>query len=331
MMAAFSPCRWWRAVALEEACLPLRADTPEQLQCPLLSSLRCRQLSLPLETFGDCRPSCTLDCATWDACSLLSSPAFRQRSSGCLAALLRVPAGELGRRVLACCSLFPSLRRLSLSDCPAAHWRGWQAMLGVPFPSNLQVLEVPMDFFWSCPARVAGWQPPASLQRLVRRSQNDLTVGFTTLCPCPEHVAEAARTATVHIAALHSASGCRRLEVAARWVVLSSPDPQHVQALLGLDWHSPLQPVYLDAVLEAWLAVLATSLAGSSIACMELTTTELSLYSQACGRMAKLPLPRWQQPGEQRVTAHGLEARLRWPVPGQGPARFTLTVQKMAA
>ncbi|KAL4448930.1 hypothetical protein ABPG77_007647 [Micractinium sp. CCAP 211/92] len=307
-----------------QACLPLRLDKPEQLRCPLLSSLRCSQLSLPL------MPRSLSDMPSWDgldASSLFCGAAFRHRSGSCLTALLRVPADKLGCSILECCSRFPALRRISLADAPGAV--GGELLLDVRLPSSLHTLELPTALYWS--ARTLGWQPPSSLQRLVQRSTHDLTIGHTTLCPCAEHVAWAGRTSTVHTSALQSAVGCRRLEVSAKWVVLSSHEPGHVGALLETPWTAPLQPLHLDTVLEAWLGVLASAMGSSSIASLELTTRELSLYSQPCSRIARLPLPCWQQPGEQRVAAHGLEARLRWPVAGQGPACFALTVTKQIA
>lgn len=304
-----------------QACLPLRLDSPEQLRCPLLSLLRCSQLALPTQLSS---PGVKHLRATSDLCSLLSSTAFRQRSGTCLSALLRVPAD--GCSILECCSWFTSLRRLSLAGSPRSQYLNGELLTGTRLPSSLRTLELHSSLLW--PACALGWQPPAGLQQLVQRSQTDLILGHTTLCPCPEHVAHAARTATVHTSAVQAAVGCRRLQVSAKWVVLSSSEREHVQALLEPAWGAPLQPLHLDAVLEAWLGVLASILASASIARLDLTASELSLYSQRCGRMAKLALPRWQQPWEQRVPAHGLEAHLRWPVAGQGPACFALSVTK---
>lgn len=303
--------------------MPLRLDSPEQLRCPLLSSLRC-QLALPTRLSS---PSCKPSGDAPDAISLLATPAFRQRSGNCLSALLRVPVTATGRRILGCCHHFPALRRLSIADCPCPQRVDGRMLLDSPLPSSLHSLELCSGLLWA--SRHAGWQPPASLRRLVQRSSGDLSVGHATLCPCPAHVARAARTATVHLSALRSAACCRRLDVAARWVVLSSSEAAHVRALLEPGWANPLQPLHLDGVLVAWLAVLASALGGSSIARLELTASELSLYSQPCGRMAKLPLPRWRQPGEQHTMAHGLQAHLHWPVASQGPARFALTVSKL--
>ncbi|PSC72973.1 putative prolyl 4-hydroxylase 6 [Micractinium conductrix] len=307
-------------------CLRVRVADMGQLRhaSRLLSSLRCSGLALPCLAG---KPLAAQAAAQEFTLGLLSDAVFLRRSGASLAALLGVPLTLVASGALAGSPL-PALRHLSLALEPLCQRDCFQAAASLRrscFPAGLHTVELAASLL------VAGLTAEQLPQRLCRLSltadqQGSLTVGSGALAACPAITARASGTATLLLEQLTvgGGRGCRQLSVRARWAVLSAGGSAPFVGVLAGGGG-------VEAALLSWLRCLHTVLARSALQRLELVACEVLSYCQSTGRLAKLRLPLWQNPGIVQVAAFGLEARCAWPVPGLPPAYFSLVVTRHKA
>lgn len=259
-----------------QLCLRVRLDSPRQLYSPHLTLLRCSELRLP--ALQGLAPAALIE-TEQATVMLLKSPAFRRQSGACLQALLRVPPRVLADGVLAGQASFPALRQLSLTESPNRLDCLWAPDALTALPGGLHTLQLPSSL--SLLMSASNWQllPSHALKRLVVVAAEDLVVGCQlSTTPCPIVAAQAGRTATILLEVLPRFRGSRRLEVEARWAVLSSPDRADFATLAAAAGAAGTAPAAQcihrpsEAALAAWLAVLAPYLAASSLKTLECTT-----------------------------------------------------------
>lgn len=261
----------------------------------LLSSLRCSGLALPCLAG---KPLAAQAAAQEFTLGLLSDAVFLRRSGASLAALLGVPLTLVASGALAGSPL-PALRHLSLALEPLCQRDCFQAAASLRrscFPAGLHTVELAASLL------VAGLTAEQLPQRLCRLSltadqQGSLTVGSGALAACPAITARASGTATLLLEQLTvgGGRGCRQLSVRARWAVLSAGGSAPFVGVLAGGGG-------VEAALLSWLRCLHTVLARSALQRLELVACEVLSYCQSTGRLAKLRLPLWQNPGEAFVS-----------------------------